>query len=215
MSLHPSFVPFVVDKPRADWPCFSDPDSPLLKVLCFADEAEMGTVFASAGIVAPAGDTLEGEESLQARFSWPGIGDVEVIGPAVDTEAELQVIDDEVQEVTPATFLPGWYVNVLVPEPQPEPAAPATLTPEQFQRAIERHVDSVAAQRGYSSAVSLASYVASSVPQWAAEAEVFVAWRDAVWVYALAELAKVMAAERSAPETAEAFITELPSIAWP
>lgn len=42
----------------------------------------------------------------------------------------------------------------------------------------------------------------------------FVAWRDAVWTYAYAELDKVLAAEREQPSV-EAFIGELPVIAWP
>lgn len=42
----------------------------------------------------------------------------------------------------------------------------------------------------------------------------FVAWRDAVWAYALTEMGKVQAAERD-PPTVEALIGELPAIAWP
>jgi len=41
-----------------------------------------------------------------------------------------------------------------------------------------------------------------------------VAWRDAVWAYAYAELGKVMNSERAAP-TVEAFLDELPAIVWP
>lgn len=91
-----------------------------------------------------------------------------------------------------------------------------TFAPDQtaFQRALEAHVEAVAAQRSYSSAVSLASYVASTVPLWKAEAEAFVAWRDQVWAYALAELAKAVEGKRSVPALA-AFIAELPAITWP
>lgn len=91
-----------------------------------------------------------------------------------------------------------------------------TYAPDQaaFERAIDAHVNAVAGERGYSSAVSLASYVASTVPLWKAEAEAFVAWRDAVWTYALAELEKVKAATRVVP-TLDAFIAELPAMVWP
>lgn len=83
-----------------------------------------------------------------------------------------------------------------------------------YQRAIEQHIEAVAAQRGYSSAVSLASYSSSAIPLWQAEATAFTAWRDIVWVYALAELAKVQNAQREIPALS-AFIAELPVITWP
>ncbi len=92
-----------------------------------------------------------------------------------------------------------------------QPPGPAV---EDYKRAIEARVEAVAAEKDYSSAVSLASYVASTVPAWAAEAQAFVAWRDAVWAYALAELAKVLGGQRPAPSIEE-LIAEMPEIAWP
>ncbi|MEO4000302.1 hypothetical protein [Mesorhizobium sp. CAU 1732] len=86
-------------------------------------------------------------------------------------------------------------------------------TIEAFRSAIQSHVDEAARSRRYDSGFALASYVASTNPEWAAEAQVFVAWRDAVWLYAYAELDKVMAGEREAP-TVAGFITELPAIEW-
>lgn len=52
------------------------------------------------------------------------------------------------------------------------------------------------------------------VDEWKAEAEAFVAWRDAVWAYALQELARVVDGERE-PPTIDGFIGELPKINWP
>lgn len=83
-----------------------------------------------------------------------------------------------------------------------------------YSAAITAHLEATARSRSYDSALSLASYVASAIPAWAAEAAAFVAWRDAVWAYALTEMGKVQAAER-APPTVEALIAELPVIAWP
>ncbi len=85
---------------------------------------------------------------------------------------------------------------------------------EAFRAAIQSHVDTVATSRRYDSAVSLASYVASNNPVWAAEAQAFVAWRDAVWVYAYAEMDKVLNGQRDQPEIGE-FIAELPAMVWP
>ncbi|PWJ78340.1 hypothetical protein C7441_1165 [Pseudaminobacter salicylatoxidans] len=87
-------------------------------------------------------------------------------------------------------------------------------TVELFRVAIQSHVDMVASSRRYDSGNSLASYVASGNAQWAAEAQAFVGWRDAVWIHAYAELDKVLAGERQQP-TVEAFLAELPFIEWP
>lgn len=94
--------------------------------------------------------------------------------------------------------------------PEPEPA----VLIEMFRAAIQAHVDATAIAKRYDSGTSLASYVASTNPQWAAEAAAFVAWRDAVWTYAYAELDKVLAAERTMP-TVEDFLDELPAVEWP
>lgn len=91
---------------------------------------------------------------------------------------------------------------------------PSPPTLSEFSGAIEAHVDDAAKSRNYASAVSLASYVQSTNAQWAAEAQAFVAWRDAAWGYAYGELAKVQAGQRAIPSVAD-LISELPAIAWP
>jgi hypothetical protein len=89
-------------------------------------------------------------------------------------------------------------------------------TPEldDFQRAIETHIDAIARERGYSSGVSCASYVSSTNPNWQTEAVSFVAWRDAIWAYAFAQLVLIQDAERVVP-TIKELIAELPVIEWP
>jgi hypothetical protein len=59
---------------------------------------------------------------------------------------------------------------------------------KQIADAVEAHVEAHAHALGYSSAAHLASYVASTVPAWAAEARVFIEWRDAVWQAAIAAM---------------------------
>lgn len=83
-----------------------------------------------------------------------------------------------------------------------------------YKAAIVTHLDAAAAARLFDSAVSIATYVGSTNPQWAAEAIVFVAWRDAVWAYAYTELEKVMTGQRQLPSVA-GFLAELPPLAWP
>lgn len=87
-------------------------------------------------------------------------------------------------------------------------------TSSDYAAAIQAHVDATARARGYNGPATLASYIASTVPAWAQEAQTFVAWRDAVWIYAYGELAKVQSGERVQP-TISALVEELPSIVWP
>lgn len=84
---------------------------------------------------------------------------------------------------------------------------------EVFRREIQSLIDAKAQEKQYDSGATLASYVNSTIPQWSAEATAFVAWRDTVWAYALAELDKVQSGEREQP-TVEAFLAELPELEW-
>lgn len=102
------------------------------------------------------------------------------------------------------------WVDGEVVEYAPPPVA---LTVADYQRAVEAHVDTVAGAKGYSSGVSCASYVGSTNTAWAAEAAVFVAWRDAVWGRTLTALATWQGGG-DAP-TIEGLIGDLPEIEWP
>lgn len=97
------------------------------------------------------------------------------------------------------------------PEPEPEPEPP---TGDDYRRAIQTMVDGEAQSKRYDNGASLASYAASTVPTWAAEANAFIAWRDQVWAYAYTELDKVQNGEREQPSV-EDFLSELPSMEWP
>ena len=95
----------------------------------------------------------------------------------------------------------------VVPVGSP-PDAPALPPEEQMRLAIQAMLDAKARERGYDSIASAVSYVTSTVPTWAAEALALRDWRDAVWSYALAELAAVQAGTREAPSI-EAFLDEI------
>lgn len=103
--------------------------------------------------------------------------------------------------------------EIIVTAAQREAEAQAALI-ETFCVAIQAHVDATARGRSYDSGNSLASYIASTNVAWAAEAQAFVTWRDAVWLYSYDELAKVMNGDRAVPPIGE-FIGELPAIKWP
>lgn len=83
-----------------------------------------------------------------------------------------------------------------------------------YENAIQDLVDSTARERQFRDGVTLASYIGSTKPKWAAEAQAFVAWRDNAWSYAYGELAKVQAGQREQP-TVEQFLDEIARIAWP
>lgn len=104
----------------------------------------------------------------------------------------------------------GGLTEPLPAEPAPEPQLP---TIDDYRRAIQAHIDATARQYSYDSGVTCASYVNSTNAAWAGEATAFVAWRDTVWAYAYAELAKVQAGEREQP-TVETILSELPAMTW-
>jgi uncharacterized membrane protein YgcG len=91
---------------------------------------------------------------------------------------------------------------------------PAPLTQADYAAAIEEHIDRIARAKAYSGAVSLASYANSSIPAWKAEAETFIAWRDAVWAYAYLIMGEVVQGLKQ-PPTIEGLIADLPTIDWP
>lgn len=95
-----------------------------------------------------------------------------------------------------------------------EPTKDPSPTIISYETAIQNLVDSTARERQFRDGVTLASYIGSTKPKWAAEAQAFVAWRDNVWFYAYGELAKVQAGQRQQP-TVEQFLTEIAPIAWP
>ena len=104
--------------------------------------------------------------------------------------------------------------TVPVENDQPQTDHPGLEPVEVFRLEIQALIDAKASERQYDSGATLASYVNSTNDQWAAEAKAFVAWRDQVWAYALAELDKVQAGEREQPNV-EVFLSELPVFEWP
>lgn len=93
------------------------------------------------------------------------------------------------------------------------PVPPPVYTEQDYANAIQKHIDATAQSKQYSDGISLASYDSSTNPTWASEAQIFIAWRDAVWAYAFTELDKVKNNQRTQPSI-EDFISELPQISW-
>lgn len=79
---------------------------------------------------------------------------------------------------------------------------------------LELHINDTAKERSYNSGVSCSSYTSSNNLQWKAEADVFIAWRDSVWLYAYQVLSDIESNTIPAPSLDE-FIASLPTIVWP
>lgn len=106
----------------------------------------------------------------------------------------------------PDTAVPGDWLD------GPPPAAAPTI--DDYTLALQEHIEAVARARGYDGALALASYKDSTQAGWAAEASVFIAWRDAVWLAAYATMAAVQGGQQAAP-TIEGLIGGLPQVVWP
>jgi hypothetical protein len=83
-----------------------------------------------------------------------------------------------------------------------------------YKAAFDAHLDAVAQQRQYDNRLTIVAYLSSTNPAWAAEAEAFIAWRDACLAKMFELLEKVEASEIQ-PPTIEGFIRVMPVIEWP
>nr|WP_250811697.1 hypothetical protein [Neorhizobium tomejilense] len=83
-----------------------------------------------------------------------------------------------------------------------------------YKSAFDSHLDQVAQAKQYDSRLTIVAYLSSTNPQWAGEAETFIAWRDAALTHMFQQLAAVEAGE-IAPPTIGDFIGGIPPILWP
>lgn len=79
---------------------------------------------------------------------------------------------------------------------------------------LNNFIEDTAKAKQYGSAVSCASYVSSSNPAWKAEADAFVAWRDACWEYAFDYFARSQNGDIPSPSI-EDFMGGVVAIVWP
>jgi len=90
-----------------------------------------------------------------------------------------------------------------------EPTRPVTFA--DYDQAMEAHLDSEKAERGYTKREP-SDYVGSSNPRWAQDAEDWIAHRDEVMEYGLEVENKAKAGEHV--PTLDEFKTALPRITW-
>lgn len=85
---------------------------------------------------------------------------------------------------------------------QPAPTKDQTIV--QYEGAAQKNLDSVAKEWGYDSMLSAVSYVNSTNPQYNAESNALIQWRDIYWTKAYDIEAGTL------PKTADEFIALLP-----
>lgn len=98
-------------------------------------------------------------------------------------------------------------------------SAPTVIPPTQeevlasYQLAIQAALDNKAREKMYNDSISIATYVNSTNSSWKAEATSFIAWRDAVYSYALTILTQVQNGGSQPPISD--VIAGLPTMTWP
>ena len=102
------------------------------------------------------------------------------------------------------------------PDPVTEPVAEPTAEQIQldFTRAIQKRLNDFAKTRNYDNILSACSYVTSTIPKFAAEAQYCVEVRDLTWNKCYEILAQVQTGARPMP-TFEEVEAELPVLVWP
>jgi len=80
--------------------------------------------------------------------------------------------------------------------------------------AVQGKLDAFAAQRGYDGILSACTYVSSTAPTFADEAQTCVNLRDATWSACYQLMADVQAGKRAMPASVADVLAELPRLAW-
>ncbi len=104
----------------------------------------------------------------------------------------------------------GWEYN---PESKKIFKPEFTPTLDDYKRAVEVMLDDKAIEKQYENAASIVSYAASLDARWKKEATQFIAWRDALWQYAIEVYGKVERGEIPAPSI-EQFKEDAPRLNW-
>jgi hypothetical protein len=98
-----------------------------------------------------------------------------------------------------------------------EPTDPVKTLEEikqEFNAGIQVYLDKVAKLKLYESSIHCTTYINSTNQLWAAEAQAYIAWRDAVWVMVYDLLSQYEQGEIELGTVAD-LINLLPEMVWP
>ena len=157
------------------------------------------------------------QQILNAREFWYGVAAHMTNGLTSEEQQAIQdqLLSEERGYLSTVTELPAIpdYVTSTVDGWVNVPISDDALK-ARYQLAIQQFMNAKARERGYDSMTTAVTYAGDKHATFAAEAAALKDWRSDVWVYSLAELAKVIAKERPIPTIAE-FLAELPAFSWP
>lgn len=97
---------------------------------------------------------------------------------------------------------------------QNEPEKETVSNRQQLFGMVQAILDEKAKNRGYDNIAAACSYLNSTVPRFAAEAQAYLEWRDRVWVSSHQLLSEIESGAIALPEKAE-LASLLPAIQWP
>lgn len=97
---------------------------------------------------------------------------------------------------------------------QHEPEKETGSNRQQLFGMVQAILDEKAKSRGYDNIEAACSYLNSTVPRFATEAQAYLEWRDRVWVAGHQLLSEIESGAIALPDKAE-LASLLPSIQWP
>lgn len=97
---------------------------------------------------------------------------------------------------------------------QQNPVAELQSDRQELFRMVQVILDEKAQGRGYDNIAAACSYLNSTVPRFATEAQAYLEWRDKVWVASHQLLSEIESGAIALPDKTE-LIALLPAIQWP
>lgn len=156
-------------------------------------------------------DSTVGIDGEFRKLTLPDMGNIRVVQwDGIKGHIEkTDLTNVKLTNINDYTSIIGLW-NALTPIPvEPTPPTLPELI-KQFTDAVQAHLDAGAKTLGYDGILSACSYAVSTNLPFSVEGKSCLDWRDAVWLYCYAELAKVEAGTRPMP-TIEQIISELPA----
>jgi hypothetical protein len=149
-----------------------------------------------------------GELDNEPERNAAGLFTLDVVIPPHDRDLE-ELVPDAIALVD-GRYVQGYTVRERAMEPERKRA----LQIRRFDAILTAHYNTTAQARRYESWVTCALRAGKPGP-FQAEGDAFYQWMETCNAQAYALMAAVLAGEREVPASAEAFLSEFPSMVWP